>query len=112
MFAAGALLATPLGRLLKRAGPDALAQRLRSEFGVGVVLGIALVGDGVPLADHPSVQIVGAAPEDYNLETYSAERRELQTAFGARATTANRLFDKAHDEQERPQAAAVRRGAQ
>jgi hypothetical protein len=49
--------------------------------------------------------------EDYNPATYSAKRRELQTAFGARATTAIRLFDKAHDEQERPQAAAVRRGA-
>jgi hypothetical protein len=49
--------------------------------------------------------------EDYNTATYSAKRRELQTAFGARATTAIQLFDEAHDEQERPEAAAVRRGA-
>jgi hypothetical protein len=49
--------------------------------------------------------------EDYNPATYSAKRRELQTAFGARATTAIRLFDEAYDEQERPEVAAVRRGA-
>lgn len=48
--------------------------------------------------------------EDYNPATYSAKRRELQTAFGARATTAIRLFDEAHDEEERPGVAAVQRG--
>ncbi|WP_156375757.1 hypothetical protein [Methylobacterium sp. Leaf125] len=50
--------------------------------------------------------------EDYNPATYSAKRRELQTAFGARATTAIPLFDEAHDEQERPEAAVVQRTAQ
>jgi hypothetical protein len=59
VFPAGPLLPTPLGRILERAGPDAVPQRLRRELCVHVVLGVASVRDGVALPNHPGIQILG-----------------------------------------------------
>lgn len=49
--------------------------------------------------------------EDYNPATFAAKRRELQSAYGARGSEAVKLLDEAHDEEQRPVAAAVRAGA-
>lgn len=64
LLAASALFPAPFGRFLERACPDALAQRLRCELGVGVVLGVAPVRDGVAPPDHPGVQILGFGAAD------------------------------------------------
>lgn len=58
-----------------------------------------------------SPELAARLLEDYNPATYAAKRRELLTVGGVRATEAVKLFDEAHDEEQRPVAAAVRAGA-
>lgn len=57
-------------------------------------------------------QLAAKLLEDYNPANFAAQRRELLTVGGVRATETLRLFNAAHDEEQRPEAAAVRRAGE
>ena len=57
-------------------------------------------------------QLAAKLLEDYNPANFAAQRRELLTVGGVRATETLRLFDAANDEEQRPEAAAVRRAGE
>jgi hypothetical protein len=91
VFPAGPLLPTPLGRILERAGPDAVPQRLRRELCVHVVLGVASVRDGVAQPNSCSANIKGVAVDDRGSANdrlsngWSGEEQDKKAEQGAHA---------------------------